>query len=106
MGLGMYNVSAVVLVKEIVVNERIVFEWNEPARTVEFIFKSLSDASTYVIAKESGYVETGDDLIRAIKDSTGGFTTALDGLKAYLEYGINLNLIRDKFPKEVTQHGQ
>jgi hypothetical protein len=38
----------------------------------------------------------------------------LDGLKAYLEHNINLNLIADKYPKEVTekfseeiaQHGQ
>jgi hypothetical protein len=29
----------------------------------------------------------------------------LDGLKAFLEHGINLNLIVDKFPKEITQHG-
>lgn len=39
-----------------------------------------------------------------IKDSTGGFTTVLDGLKAFLEYNINLNLIADKYPKEVIQH--
>ncbi|SJN17484.1 hypothetical protein FM120_00535 [Sphingobacterium faecium PCAi_F2.5] len=34
-------------------------------------------------------------------DSTGGFTTVLDGCKAYLEHGIDLNLIADKFPKQV-----
>lgn len=103
----MYNVSATVSTSEIVPNEKIVFEWGEPERrTVEFSFKSLSDGSTYVIAKEYGYKETGDALIAAIKDSTGGFTTVLDGLKAWLEHGINLNLIRDKFPKEIMQHGQ
>jgi hypothetical protein len=41
-----------------------------------------------------------------IKDNTGGFTTVLDGLKAFLEHNINLNLIMDKFPKEVSQHGK
>ncbi|NEU09177.1 polyketide cyclase [Flavihumibacter sp. R14] len=103
----MYNVSATVATKEIVPNEKIVFEWGEPERrTVEFSFKSLSDGSTYVTAKEYGYRETGDALIAAIKDSTGGFTTVLDGLKAWLEHGINLNLIGDKFPKEVMQHGK
>jgi hypothetical protein len=34
----------------------------------------------------------------AININTGGFTTVLDGLKAYLEYGIELNLVKDKFP--------
>jgi len=38
--------------------------------------------------------------IEAIKNNTGGFTTVLDGLKAYLEYGIKLNLIGDKFPQQ------
>jgi len=102
----MYNVSTIVSTKEIIPNQKIVFEWGEtPRRTVEFLFKPLSDGSTYVVAKEYGYQETGDDLIAAIKDSTGGFTTVLDGLKCWLEHGINLNLIRDKFPKEVTGHG-
>ena len=102
----MYNVSTTVWASEIVPNERIVFEWGEsPKRTVEFLFKTLSDGSTYVVAKEYGYQETGDELIAAIKDSTGGFTTVLDGLKCWLEHGINLNLIRDKFPAEAIQHG-
>lgn len=102
----MYNVSANVFVNEIVANEKIVFDWGEaPRRTVKFQFTPLSDGSTYVVAMEYGYQETGDELISAIKDSTGGFTTVLDGLKCWLEHGINLNLIRDKFPKEAARHG-
>lgn len=102
----MYNVSTTVLVKDIVPNERIVFEWGEPdTRQVEFSFKTLLDTSTYVTVRETGYKQTGEELIAALKDSTGGFTTVLDGLKAFLEHGIDLNLILDKFPKEVIQHG-
>jgi uncharacterized protein YndB with AHSA1/START domain len=102
----MYNVSAIAYVKEIVKDEKIVIEWGQLARKVEFTFKSLSDNTTYVVIKESGYVETGNDLINVIKDSTGGFTTVLDGMKAYLEFGIKLNLIADKYPKEVIAHGK
>ena len=94
----MYQVSAVVNVIAIVKNEKIKFEWNNPARTVEFQFESMSDNSTYVSVKEYGYTETGDELLAIIRDSTGGFTTVLDGMKAFLEHGINLNLIADKFP--------
>ena len=101
----MYNVSAHVLVKEIEPNREIVMEWGEPSTTVEFNFQGLSDGSTYVRITESGYKASGDELLQIIKDSTGGFTTVLDGLKAYLEHGINLNLIADKFPKEIIQHG-
>jgi uncharacterized protein YndB with AHSA1/START domain len=94
----MYQVSAVVNVTTIVENEKIKFEWNNPARTVEFQFESMSDNSTYVSVKEYGYTETGEQLLAIIRDSTGGFTTVLDGMKAFLEHGINLNLIADKFP--------
>lgn len=31
----------------------------------------------------------------------GGFTTVLDGLKAYLEHKIILNLTTDKFPERI-----
>ena len=102
----MYNVSATVITKEILQNQKIVFEWDDPVKTVEFCFKELDDESTYVIVTESGYNKTGDELIAVIKDSTGGFTTVLDGLKAFLEHRINLNLIADKYPKEVVQHEQ
>jgi len=102
----MYNVSTPVIAKEILRNKKITIEWGEPTTTVDFNFKTLSDGSTYVTIELSGFNEAGDELLEAVKDSTGGFTTVLDGLKAFLEHGINLNLIADKFPKEVTQHGK
>jgi uncharacterized protein YndB with AHSA1/START domain len=97
----MYNVSTPVLPKEILHNEKILFEWDEQPKTVEFKFKGLSDNSTFVTVTECGYEETGDELLEVIKRSTSGFTTVLDGLKAFLEYDINLNLVADKFPKGV-----
>ncbi len=102
----MYGVSTNVLVKEIVPNEKIATEWGDPATNVDYEFTSLSDDSTYVVIKNYGFKETGDQLIQVIKDSTGGFTTVLDGLKGYLEHNIKLNLIGDKFPKEVSDHGK
>ncbi len=44
------------------------------------------------------------ELLEVIKDSTGGFTTVLAGLKAYLEHNIKLKLIEDKYPKEISEH--
>lgn len=95
----MYNVSAEVSVKEIIENEKISTEWGEPATTVDYEFTALSDETTYVVIRNYGFEQTGNDLIQAINDNTGGFTTVLDGLKAYLEFGIELNLVRDKFPQ-------
>ena len=94
----MYNVSSGIQVKEIIPNKKITIEWDDPTTTVEFEFTALTDNSTYVVIKNYGFSQTGDDLIEIIKNNTGGFTTVLDGLKAYLEFGIELNLIKDKFP--------
>lgn len=97
----MYNVSTPVVAKEILKNEKIVFDWDEEPKTVEFNFRALSDGSTFVTVTECGYKETGDELLAVIKRSTGGFTVVLDGLKAFMEHNINLKLVADKFPKEV-----
>lgn len=94
----MYGVSDQIKVVELITNEKISIEWDNPATTVDFEFSELSDETTYVIIKNYGFQQTGNDLIEAIKNNTGGFTTVLDGLKAYLEFGIELNLVKDKFP--------
>lgn len=95
----MYNVSAEVDVKEIISNKLISIEWDDPATTVDFEFSMFTSASTYVVIKNYGFHQKGAALIDAIKNNTGGFTTVLDGLKAYLEHGIRLNLVGDKFPQ-------
>ncbi|HET6766410.1 MAG TPA: SRPBCC family protein [Chitinophagaceae bacterium] len=100
----MYNISTTVIAKEILQNQKIVFHWDNATKTVELIFTEIDDDSTFVTVTESGYDKTGDELIANIKDSTAGFTTVLDGLKAFLEHRINLSLIEDKFPKEVNVH--
>ena len=96
---GMYGVSAIVKIVKIEPNKIITIKWDEPETTVSFEFKPLSNDRTYVVIKNLGFQQTGDDLIEAIKNNTSGFTTVLDGLKAYLEFNIELNLVRDKFPK-------
>lgn len=102
----MYNFSTNVLAKEILLDKKISIEWftTELPTTVDFDFKTLSDGSTFVTIKHYGFDKTGDELLEVIKDSTGGFTIVLAGLKAFLEHNIDLNLILDKFPKEIMQH--
>lgn len=95
----MYNVSAEVEVQKIVENTLIKTLWGRPKTNVDYEFKEMQDG-TLVIIRSYGYTQEGEDLLRVINDNTGGFTTVLDGCKAWLEHGINLNLIQDKFPKE------
>lgn len=100
----MYGVSSKVVVKDIISNKEIWIEWGEPATSVLFSFESYGDHSTYVVIKNWGVAETGDALIDAIKNNTGGFTTVIDGLKVYLEHDIKPNLIGDKFPPGLVKH--
>lgn len=98
----MYNVSTEVEVKEVKQNQLISIEWGEPRTTVDFEFTRVNEESTYVVIKNYGFHQTGNELIEAVNNNTGGFTTVLDGCKAYLEHGIQLNLVGDKFP-HITQ---
>lgn len=96
----MYNVSTIVLVKELVVNERILIEWDQPPTTVDFEFTRMASDRTYVTIRNYGFSNADEELPALFNDLAGGFTTVLDGLKAYLEHGINLNLIADKYPQQ------
>lgn len=98
----MYGASINVMTKEIIPDKMINTEWGHPATNVDYKFTAVTNDTTYVIIKNYGFKQTGDELIEVIKDSTGGFTTVLDGLKAYLEYNIQLNLVLDKFPGKLN----
>jgi uncharacterized protein YndB with AHSA1/START domain len=94
----MYGASTTALVKDIVPNKKITIEWNSPdTTTVDFLFEALTNDTTYVIIKNYGFKEEGNDLVEIVKNNTGGFTTVLDGAKAWLEHNLKLNLIGDKF---------
>jgi uncharacterized protein YndB with AHSA1/START domain len=101
----MYHHSADVDVDEIDENERIAMRW--PAyegggqTTVEWRFTPQSDDTTFVEITNTGF--SGDDaaIAKQAVDATGGFTLVLAGLKAWLERGIELDLIRDRFPDGV-----
>ncbi|RYY29539.1 MAG: polyketide cyclase [Chitinophagaceae bacterium] len=93
----MYGVSTEVNVRIIEDNKRIAIDWEQAQTQVEFNFEAKSELSTYIIIRQSGFKSEGAALFKELIDTTGGFTTVVDGLKAYLEHGINLNLIADKF---------
>ncbi len=96
----MYGVSSEVHVNAVRQNERISISWDKGETTIEFLFEPKSAASTYVVIRQTGFQSIGADLLTEVIDATGGFTTVLDGMKAYLEHGIDLNLIADKFASE------
>ncbi|MFV5700728.1 SRPBCC family protein [Flavobacterium sp. XS2P12] len=101
----MYNHSVSVRTKIIEQNKKITIEWgnHDEISIVEWTFKNLGEAGTFVSIINSGFQGETEKLISQIRDSTEGFTLVLAGLKAYLEYNIQLNLVPDRFPKELNE---
>lgn len=100
---AMYGFSIDVIVKELEQNVRILIEWpGEGApTTVEWTFVSRPDGTTHVSIVNAGF--TGDTAAMQAVDSTEGFAYVLAGAKAYLEHGVRLNLVADKFPDGLPQ---
>lgn len=96
----MYGVTSKVKVLAFERNKRIVFEWgNDNPTIVEWTFTNLTDTATFVHIVNSGFSGTKDAQVAAAMDSLGGFTWVLAGAKAWLEFGVKLNLVADRFPK-------
>lgn len=82
-----------VLVKKVVPNELIVFEWKaqdgDYNTHVEIAFEPLDPNSTLVKITESGWKENQKGLDSSYSNCQGWMNMA-SCLKAFLEYGINL----------------
>jgi uncharacterized protein YndB with AHSA1/START domain len=94
----MFGVSTRVSVKAIEMNARISIEWDDPPCPVEWFFEPRGDQSTLVRITNSGFRGNTDEVVAQAIDAKGGFTAVLAGLKAWLEHGIELHLVRDQFP--------
>jgi uncharacterized protein YndB with AHSA1/START domain len=91
----MYGVSADVLVKVLEPNRRILIEWPTP---VEWVFVPRPEGCTLVRINACGFNGTDEEQVAQAIDSMGGFCFALAGAKAYLEHGLQLNLVADFNP--------
>ena len=96
----MYDASTPVTVKAVEADKRILIEWSGPdaPNLVEWVFTSLSDDSTFVSITNSGFHGDEASQFQQALDSTEAFTMVLAGAKAWLEHGICLNLVADRFP--------
>jgi uncharacterized protein YndB with AHSA1/START domain len=101
----MYDQSADVDVDEVVENERIVMRWpayeGSEQTTVEWRFTAQADDATFVEVTNTGFSGDEETVARQAVAATGGFTLVLAGMKAWLEHGIELGLVRDRFPEGV-----
>ncbi len=96
----MYDVHSDVEVIEIVPDERIVITLSgyQARERVDWSFADRSDGTTYVTIEDSGFAGEPDELAEQAVSATECFAYTLAGAKAWLEHGIQLNLVLDKFP--------
>lgn len=95
-----YGVSAKVNVLEIDAPRRLVYEWGskgEAPTRVEYDFAERPEG-TFMTVRNSGFAGDEREQFAAAMDSLGGFTLVLAGAKAWLEHGLALGLVPDRFP--------
>lgn len=102
----MYNHTVPISIKSIIKDEKIIIEWGnyKEKTTLKWIFTPLDKSRTFVNIINNEFKGTPDELLAQVRDSIGGFTLVLAGLKAYLEQDIQLSRIADRFPKELGEH--
>ncbi|MEO5760587.1 MAG: SRPBCC family protein [Mesorhizobium sp.] len=95
----MYGVSTTVNVCEIVMDKTIVMTWNDPPTTVVWTFTEMPDETTFLEVRNFGFAGSGDEQVKETVGSTDGFALVLAGAKAWLEQGVELGLIGDRYPR-------
>jgi len=96
----MYGFSTSATATAVEPNRRIVVEWTGggSTTTIEWTFRARPDGTTYVTIANYGFAGGTEEAAKQAIASTEGFTFVLAGAKAWLEHGLQLNLVRDKFP--------
>ena len=92
----MYGVGDDVDVKTIEPNKRIKFEWSFPKSSIVEMTFTPHASGTLLSIVNSGL--RGDDVIAEALDLTQGWNLVLAAAKAWLEHGVNINVVADKAP--------
>jgi len=94
----MYGVGDDVYVRAIEDCRRIAVEYASDGTTAEWTFIPRSAGETMVTITSAGFAGDDESIVSQALDAMGGYTMVLCGLKAYLEHGIELNLVADRAP--------
>jgi uncharacterized protein YndB with AHSA1/START domain len=102
----MYGFSIDVEATVIEDDRRIVIEWPAPGgpTTVEWVFKPRPDRTTFVTVTNTGFRGSDEEIAQQVVGATEGFAFVLAGAKAFLEQGVFLDLVSDRFPDGLPAH--
>jgi uncharacterized protein YndB with AHSA1/START domain len=101
----MYGSSSEATAKQIEPDRRIVIDWTGYGNMteVEWLFEPRGDRATFVSIIHRGFHGDGDTVAKQARESTGGFNLVLAGAKAFLERGIELDLIASRHPDALVE---
>ncbi len=71
---------------------------------VEWTFTSRPDNTTFVSISDTGFKGSDKNIFAQAIGSTEGFALVLAGAKAFLDRGITLELVSDRFPDGLPGH--
>lgn len=96
----MYGFAVDIDVMRVDENRRILIHWpGEGGPTqVEWTFTARPDNTTFVSITNSGFHGSDAEVVAQAVGTTEGFALVLAGAKAFLEQGLVLDLVADRFP--------
>ena len=102
----MYGFSVEVKVEAIEPNRRILVQWSAygAPTPIEWTFTARPDGTTFVQVVNSGFAGSVEERAQLAVGATEGFAFVLAGAKAWLEHGVMLNLVPDRFPDGLPAH--
>jgi uncharacterized protein YndB with AHSA1/START domain len=97
----MYGAADDIHVRSAQSGRALAFDWGgEGALSrVDWTFTPLDDGRTTVLVVNSGFHGDADAQVAQALDSNGGFSTVLCAAKAWLEHGLDIRVVEDKFPQ-------
>jgi uncharacterized protein YndB with AHSA1/START domain len=98
-----FNYKAEVWANQVIPDRFISFVWPGGGKEtiVNVSFEPHGPAATYVTITEKGWDPADKNLPAYLTGQTEGWTLVLAGMKAYLEHGLRLQLVEDKYPDKV-----
>jgi uncharacterized protein YndB with AHSA1/START domain len=102
---AMFGAEATVRVLAYEPPRRLLVDWGtaETPSPVEWTLTDRGDGTTFLQVTNSGFQGDAEAIANAALGSTQGFTIVLANLKAWLEHGLRLNLVADRFPDGLGQ---
>jgi uncharacterized protein YndB with AHSA1/START domain len=96
----MYGFSVEVKVDIVEPQRRLLVHWSAygTPTPIEWTFTARPDGTTFVSVVNSGFTGSVQERTELAVGATEGFAFVLAGAKAWLEHGLQLNLVPDRFP--------